>query len=66
MVKQYGKRIAGDSDDGNVKTYMCGSTDASNTWPTDCGDGSTMTVINETTHAVASYHVFFNGNWNTI
>lgn len=38
MVKQYGKRIAGDSDDGNVKTYMCGSTDNSNTWPTDCGD----------------------------
>lgn len=63
MVKQYGKRIAGESDDGNVRHYSCDTTDLKATWPTDCGDGSTMTVVNKTTGVVDRYEGFFEGDW---
>lgn len=53
---------------GNIKRYQCLTTDSTSTYPgaTDCGAGSTMTVINATTHEVDGYKVFDGTNWNTL
>ena len=49
-----------------VENYMCASTDAQETWPLTCGAGSEMTVVNETTHEVVSFHIFDGTYWNAL
>ncbi len=51
-----------------IKSYQYATTDDSSTYPTadDCGVGSTITLINETTHAVAGFLKFDGTAWNTL
>jgi len=52
----------------DIRRYYYGSTDNSNTYPTatECGAGSTITLIDTTNHAVSGYLEFDGTNWNTL
>lgn len=51
---------------GNVKEYICNINVPLTEYPTknDCGPGSTMTVIDDSTHAVSNVLLFDGVNWN--
>lgn len=53
---------------GNIKRYQCLTTDNASTYPgaADCGAGSTMTVINATTHTVDKFMLFDGSDWNQL
>jgi hypothetical protein len=52
----------------NIRHYYYATTDNPNTYPTssECGAGSTITLINTTAHAVSGYLEFDGTNWNTL
>lgn len=62
MVKRVGK-----VDEGNIKTYQCDTTDVLTNFPTatDCAAGSTMLVIDQTTHKISQVKYFDGTNWNS-
>lgn len=45
-------------------TYMCSSTEFAQA--TDAADGSTLMVVDETTHKVTGYYQAYNGYWNEL
>lgn len=51
----------------NIKNYQCATTDLVADYPdiSDCGFGSKMVVIDETTHTVDHYLYFDGTTWNT-
>lgn len=51
---------------GNVREYICKPTVPVNEYPTKnfCGPGSTMTVIDDSTHTVSDVLLFDGVNWN--
>jgi hypothetical protein len=51
---------------GNKKEYQALTTDNPNTYPTDCGPGSTMVLIDPSTHRVTGGLYFDGTNWNTV
>ena len=51
---------------GNKKEYQAFTTDSIETYPTNCGAGSAMVVIDQVAKKI-SYSLYFDGtNWNTI
>lgn len=53
---------------GNIKEYQALTTDLATTYPTstDCGTGSTITLINPTSHVVTGGLYFDGTNWDTV
>lgn len=49
----------------SINAYMCFTTDPVATWPTDCGAGSKMTVIDVDNKLVSSFALFDGENWST-
>lgn len=48
----------------NAPDYICSTTDF-NTETTKV-DGSTLVVVDETSHKVVGTYIAFNGNWNEL
>lgn len=48
----------------NAPSYICNSTEFVQN--TVAIDGSTLTVIDESTHTVSGYYIAFNGKWNSL
>ncbi len=45
-------------------TYMCSATEYEQ--ETEAADGSTLMVVDETSHKVTGYYMAFNGYWNEL
>lgn len=50
-------------DTGNIRHYQCYTTDAKETWPTDCALSSTMTVLDTTTKLIDRFEYFGGAAW---
>jgi hypothetical protein len=51
-----------------VREYFYATTDSADIYPTasECGAGSIIYLVNETTHAIDSTKIFDGTNWNTL
>ena len=47
----------------NIKSFQCLTTDLKATWPTDCGAGSGMTVLDSATKEVDHFEYFDGTDW---
>ena len=56
----YYEFVNGNTNKGQP-SYICSTTDF--VQATDAPDGSSLVVVDETSHAVSSYYIAFNGYW---
>lgn len=51
---------------GNIKKFQVDTTDAENTYPTDCGPGSMITIIDRVAKKIVGFKQFDGSQWNEI
>lgn len=60
------KVVRRDPENENRVELQCETTDLKATWPLTYDRGSEMTVCNETTETVDSFHYFNGSKWCTV